>query len=153
MTGRSIRIGALGAGALAAFYIAVIGWASGVDHLASQAAADWPYLTISIAGFATQLTLLAELRYRRRARHLEQAAGGAGAGASAVGMVACCAHHLADLVPIIGVSGAAAFLTDWRTEFMLAGIAINAVGVTVAARRLVADNHHPIGREPAWHAA
>ena len=153
MTGRSIRIGALGAGALAAFYIAVIGWASGVDHLASQAAADWPYLTIIIAGFGIQLALLAELRHRRRARHLEQAAGGAGAGASAVGMVACCAHHLADLVPLVGVSGAAAFLTDWRTEFMLAGIAINAVGVTVAARRLVADNHHPIAKEPAWHAA
>lgn len=63
-------------------------------------------------------------------------------------MVACCAHHLADLVPVIGVSGAAAFLTEWRTEFML-----NAFGVTVAARRLIADNCHPIAKEPAWRAA
>ena len=152
MTGRSIRIGALGAGALAAFYVAVIGWASGADHLATQAAADWPYLSVIIAGFGTQLALLAELRHRRRVRHLEQAAGSAGAGASAVGMVACCAHHLADLVPLVGVSGAAAFLTDWRTELMLAGIAINAVGVTIAARRLLADSR-PIAKEPAWHAA
>ncbi len=153
MTGRSIRIGALGASALSAFYIAVIGWASGADHLATQAAADWPYLTIIIAGFGTQLALLAELRHRHRARHLEQAAGGAGAGASAVGMVACCAHHIADLVPVVGASGAAAFLTDWRTEFMLAGIAINAAGVAVAARRLVADSRYPIAKGPAWHAA
>ena len=153
MTERSIRIGTLGAGALAAFYIAVIGWASGADHLASQAAEDWPYLTVIIAGFGTQMALLAELRHRRRIRHLEQAAGGAGAGASAVGMVACCAHHLADLVPVIGVSGAAAFLTDWRTKFMVAGIAINAAGVIVAGRRLTADNRHPIEKEPAWHTA
>ena len=77
MTGRSIRIGALGAGALAAFYIAVITWASGAEHLADQASADWPYLAAIIAGFGIQVALLVELRHRRRARHLEQA-GAAG---------------------------------------------------------------------------
>jgi hypothetical protein len=64
------------------------------------------------------------------------AAGGTGAGASTAGMVACCAHHLADLVPFIGATGLAAFLTGYRVPFMLIGIGINALGVTIAARHL-----------------
>jgi phosphoribosylcarboxyaminoimidazole (NCAIR) mutase len=144
----------MAAATLAAFYVIVIGWASGIDHLASQAAADWPYLTAIVAGFGTQVALLVELRHRQRARRTEQAAAGAGASASVVGMVACCAHHLADLLPIVGISGAAAFLTDWRVEFMLAGIAVNAVGVVIAARRLRDDTrHHRLVGGGAWHAA
>lgn len=136
MTGRSVRAGLLAATGLGVFYAGVIGWASGGAHLADQVGADWPYLVAIISGFGTQVALLAELRHRRAARAAEHAAAGAGTGASAVGMVACCAHHLADLAPIAGVSGAAAFLSDWRVEFMLAGITVNAVGVAVAARRL-----------------
>jgi hypothetical protein len=43
---------------------------------------------------------------------------------------------VADLAPIIGVSGAAMFLTSYRVPVMLAGIAVNAAGVAFAARRL-----------------
>lgn len=51
-------------------------------------------------------------------------------------MVACCAHHIANLAPIIGLSGAALSLTTYRTPIMLFGIVINAWGVFIAARRL-----------------
>jgi len=153
VNGRSTRAGLLAAAGLAAFYTAVVGWTSGADHFADQARADWPYLSLIVAGFGIQVALLVELRHRRRARHLEQAAAGAGAGSSAVGMVACCAHHLADLAPIVGVSAAATFITDWRVEFMLAGIAVNALGIAVAARRLWADGHLQRRGGAAWHAA
>lgn len=153
MNGRSVRAGLLAATGLGAFYVTVIALASGAGHLADQARDDWPYLSLIVTGFATQVALLVELRHRRRARRLEQAAAGAGVGSGAVGMVACCAHHLADLAPVVGVSGAATFLTDWRVEFMLAGIAVNAIGIAVAARRLRTDGHvhHPGGA--AWHSA
>ena len=55
-------------------------------------------------------------------------------------MVACCAHHLADLLPLVGATGAAAFLTDYRDLFMSSGIAVNAVGIAVAARALHATS-------------
>lgn len=153
MTTRSVRAGALAATALAAFYALVIGWASDLDHLGSQARADWYYVVPILAGFGTQVALLVELRHRRRARHLEQNAAAAGAGASAFGMVACCAHHLADLAPIIGASAAAAFLTDHRVELMATGIAINAAGVVVAAHRLRQDSRSNIVGAAQWHAA
>ena len=145
MSPRSVRAGALASIGLSLFYVVVVFAASGSwDHLTDQARLDWYYLLPIVAGFGIQVALLSELRRRHRLHHGAAAAGGGGAGASTAGMVACCAHHLADLAPFIGATGAAAFLTDYRIPFMVVGIGVNALGVTVAARRL--------GRAPKVHA-
>ncbi|MBI2169635.1 MAG: hypothetical protein HYU28_09100 [Actinobacteria bacterium] len=143
MNRRSVRVGGTAAAGLVVFYVAVVGGFSGsLGHLVDQARRDWYYLAPIIGGFGLQVALLAELR-RRRALHGRAAvAGGAGSGSSTVGMVACCAHHIADLVPFVGATGVAALLLDYRVPFMLLGIGVNAVGVTVAARRL-AGLHQP----------
>lgn len=137
MSRRSLRAGALAGTGMALFYVAVVAGASGSwDHLTDQARQDWYYLLAIIAGFGVQVALLSELRHRQRLQHDVAVAGGTGAGASTVGMVACCAHHLADLVPFIGATGAAAFLIDYRIPFMVIGIGVNALGIAIAARRL-----------------
>lgn len=137
MSTPAIRAGALGAVALASFYVVVVGGVGGLAHLGRQTADDWPWLLLILAGFGTQIALVVELRRRHRLRDaVTRSATGGGGSASAVGMVACCAHHVADLAPIIGASGLAAFLTDYRIPIMLAGILVNALGVSVAARRL-----------------
>ena len=133
----SLTWGVIASAGLAGFYAAVVGLASGsVDHLLDQIRRDWYLLAVIVAGFGTQVALVIELRHRHRLSHSALAAGGSGTGASAVGMVACCAHHLADLLPVLGATGAAAFLLDWRVPFMVAGIAINALGIAATARRL-----------------
>lgn len=143
MNARSLRWGLVAASALAAFYVTVLAAASGWEHLRDQARQDWWLLALIMVGFGTQVALTAELRHRHRAHHLA-ASTGAGAGASTLGMVACCAHHLADLLPVVGATGIAAFLFDWRVPFMLVGIAVNAATVTVSARRLHRlDRHRP----------
>lgn len=118
-------------------YMVVVAGASGSwDHFTDQARQDWYYLVLIVGGFGTQIALMSELRRRHRLHHGAAAASGAGAGASTVGMVACCAHHIADLAPFIGATGAAVFLTDYRIPFMVVGIGVNAAGVAIAARRL-----------------
>ena len=135
--GRSWRVGAIAAGGLALFYVVVVAGASGsLGHLGDQARQDWYYLVFILSGFGLQVALMAELRRRHRLHHSAAVASGTGSGASVVGMVACCAHHLADLLPFVGATGAAAFLIDYRVLFMVVGIGVNAVGVFVAARRL-----------------
>ena len=150
---RSVRAGAVASGALALFYALVVGGASrSIDHLATQARTDWYLLLPIIAGFGVQVALLVELRQRHRAHAHAMAAGGAGAGASTAGMIACCAHHIADLVPFLGATGAAAFLTDWRVPFMVVGIGVNAVAIAVAARRLRQIPIGPRGEVACAHA-
>lgn len=133
----SLRNGAIGAVTMALFYVAVVRGASGSwTHLADQARQDWYFLAAIVIGFGTQVALVTELRRRRHLGHSATVTGGVGAGASTAGMIACCAHHLADLLPIVGAASAAGFVTDYRVPFMLAGIVINVVAVIVAARSL-----------------
>lgn len=133
----SVRTGVVGAAGLAAFYLVVVRLASGsTDHLLDQLRIDWWLLALIVAGFGVQVALLAELRARHRAMSVAAGAAGAGAGTSAVGMIACCAHHAAELVAFLGLAGLATVLTAWRTEMMLVGLAVNAVAVILAWRRL-----------------
>ena len=151
---RSMAWGIVASAGMAVFYALVVGLASGsVDHLLDQARRDWYLLAAIVAGFGIQVALVVELRRRHRLSHGALAAGGTGTGASAVGMVACCAHHLADLLPVLGVTGAAAFLLDWRVPFMLAGIAVNALGIAAAARRLARAGSPPVQAREASCAA
>ena len=135
MNGHSVRWGVAASGALTGFYIAVLAASGGWVHLVDQTRADWWLLGPIIVAFGTQVALSVELRHRHHAEHLG-ATTGAGTGASAVGMVACCAHHLVELAPLLGAAGIAGFLFDWRIPLMAAGLAINLVAVTFAARRL-----------------
>ena len=95
--------GAAASAAMTLFYVAVVlGASRSIDHLTDQVGADWYLLLPIVAGFGVQVGLLVELRRRQRMHRSVVAAGAAGAGASTVGMVACCAHHLADLLPLVG---------------------------------------------------
>lgn len=130
---------------MVAFYLAVVGGASGSwVHLRDQIGADWYLLVLVVVGFATQVALLTELRRRHKLQATTAAASGVGAGASTAGMIACCAHHIADLLPFLGASGAAAFLYDYKLWFVLVGVGVNALGIVIATRRL---RHTPIARE------
>jgi uncharacterized membrane protein YhaH (DUF805 family) len=137
MSSRSVRSGLLGIAGLAAFYLVVVGVASGsIDHLVDQIRSDWWLLAPITAGFGVQVGLMSELRHRHHAASLAAGAASAGAGTSAAGMIACCAHHLAELVPFLGLAGVATTLTAWRTEMMLVGLAVNVIAITLAVRRL-----------------
>jgi hypothetical protein len=133
----SAAVGGAASAVMILFYLVVVlGASRSARHLADQVGADWYLLLPIVAGFGVQVGLLVELRRRQRMHREVVAAGAAGAGASTVGMVACCAHHLADLFPLVGATAAATFLYDYRLPFMLTGVGLNAIAITVALRRL-----------------
>ncbi|MDP1877466.1 MAG: hypothetical protein Q8M17_07920 [Actinomycetota bacterium] len=119
-----------------AFYVAVLTLFGGIGHLGDQLVQDGPWVVILSAGFGLQAALLFELRRRGRLDAQSGSAAGAGGGASAGAMVACCAHHAADLLPLIGASGAAVFLTAYRTPLMLVGVVVTGIGIALSLRRL-----------------
>jgi hypothetical protein len=122
---------------MSAFYVAVVAGASeSWTHVGDQVSEDWVLLALVLAGFAVQVALFTELRHRYRLQAAVAATSGAGIGASTAGMVACCAHHLADLLPFLGATGLAAFLYDYRLAFVLVGVGVNAVGIAITVLRL-----------------
>lgn len=56
---------------------------------------------------------------------------GAGGTTSTIAMVACCAHHVTDVLPIIGLTAAASFLAKYRLAFMKFGLSTTVVGIVV----------------------
>lgn len=136
MSRRSITWGVLAAGVLATFYTAVLAGSAGWRHLGDAIGRDWFLVLPLTVGFGVQVAILVEVRLRHKAAHGVTAVAGAGAGTSAVGMVACCAHHLVDLVPLVGLSGAATFLTAQQRTLMWVAVLMTAVGVLMASRQL-----------------
>ena len=133
----SIALGLAGAVALVGFYLAIVTWAQGPEHALELLWDDRIFVGLISAGFGTQVGLFVYLRLLQRAMARESVAlAGAGTATSSVSMVACCAHHVADVLPIVGLSGLAVFLVEFRTPLMLLGIATNVVGIVVMVFQL-----------------
>lgn len=133
----SIACGTLAALGLVGLYLGIVTWAQGVDHAFELLSDDRIFVGLISAGFGTQIGLFTYVRLLQRALARESVAlTGAGTTASSISMVACCAHHLADVLPIVGVSGLAVFLVEVRTPLMVLGLATNAVGIAFMLREL-----------------
>ena len=133
---RSIVAGLIGSAALLALYLAIISLAQGTKHAFEQLALDAPFVGLIAAGFGTQVGLFVELRAVDRRHRASAAVTAAGTGTSAAAMLACCAHHVVELLPIVGLSAAAVFLNAYRTPLFLVGIGMNIIGIVVIARQL-----------------
>jgi hypothetical protein len=133
---RSSVAGIVGSGALLAGYLGVISLAQGVEHAIDQLIADVVFVAPIAAGFGIQIALFVELRAVDHRHRAVAAVTAAGAGTSAAAMLACCAHHLVDLLPLVGLSAAAVFLNAYKTPLFLLGIAMNIIGIVVIGRRL-----------------
>ncbi len=133
---RTIAPGALAAAALLGAYLGIISLAQGPGHAIEQLTADAPFVGLIALGFGTQVGLFVELRRLDRHHRAGVAVTAASTGTSGAAMLACCAHHVVDLLPLVGLSAAAVFLDAYRTPLLLAGIAMNAFGVAVIGRQL-----------------
>lgn len=137
--GRPVIFGIIASSVLVAFYLGVVTLAQGFEHASELLLEDWYYVLPIVVGFGVQVGLFVYLRgasrHHKGVGHATAVAG-VGTGTSSVSMVACCAHHLTDVLPLIGVSGAALFLNDYRQPLMLLGIATNLVGIAVMARMI-----------------
>jgi hypothetical protein len=120
---------------IAGIYFGIITWAQGWDYALKQFSLNrWYVVPIWIA-FGIQAALYAILRFRlfiptSSTGHTGALMGTSG-GTSVTAMVACCLHHVTDVLPILGVSAAATFLTRYQRPFMLFGLGTEIVGIVI----------------------
>ncbi|MBI4319637.1 MAG: cation transporter [Chloroflexi bacterium] len=141
---RPVAFGILAAILLSGLYVAIVGVAQGLDHATDLMITDWYFVVPIVVGFGIQVGLFVYVRsglHLRRGTGSTTALAGAGTGTSTVSMVACCAHHLTDVLPIIGLSGAAIFLNEYRGPLMALGILTNAIGIAVMVRLIRRSRH------------
>ncbi len=133
----SLVAGATGAAGLVALYVGLISLAQGFGHAIDQLRADLPFVLAIAVGFGTQVGLFIELRAIHSRHRASGALTAASAGAGTAAMLACCAHHLVDVLPLLGLSAAVVFLADYRTPLIALSLGMNALGVVVIGRQLI----------------
>ena len=122
---------------MALLYAVVLTATSGSSHLAQQWARYWALLLPLWILFGMQVGLLVELR--QVGRGLMRPVDAAAAGSTAVGMLACCAHHVAELVPVVASIGLATALVAWQSWILVGALALSIIGSVLTARRWVAQ--------------
>jgi len=123
---------------LVGFYLFIMSIAQGLNAALELLQEDWYLIGALVVGFGVQVGLFVHMRRRHRVvgRGPATAMTGASTGISGVSMLACCAHHLADLLPFLGLTGAAVFLAQYREEFLVVGVVTNLAGIAVMVRML-----------------
>lgn len=130
-----LAAGIVGAGLLTLFYFAIVSWAETPQHAVELFWEDRLIVIPIILGFGVQAGLYVILKKGLfvpvQATGASGALTGAGGGMSTVAMAACCAHHVADVLPILGLTAAAAFLAEYRDLFMWVGLSTTILGILV----------------------
>lgn len=131
MSKKHTLYGIAGGFGLLLLYFLVLGILNSPGHAVETFAQDWPWLAALSAGFGAQVGLYSYMRSAAILKAAETASVTATGGVSATTMVACCLHHVSDALPVLGLSAAAVFAAKYQTEFIMAGVFSNVIGLNL----------------------
>lgn len=106
------------------------GWNAAVEQFQ---ALWWLMLPLSI-GFGVQVSLYTKLKsaIKQKTKHTLAASG----ITSSAGMLACCAHHLTDVLPFLGFSAVSIFIIKYQIPILLISIGVNIYGILLMKKHL-----------------
>ena len=129
---KPVLAGLAGAAGLLTVYFSALGLGESLDYAQTLFFEMWYWVSFLAAGFGTQIGLHTYVRTALRQKSAGATASvAASGGVSTVAMLACCAHHLTDILPILGLSVASLFLIDYQLSFILLGVFSNLAGIVL----------------------
>lgn len=134
--------GVLAAVLLFLIYFITLSVLNNVEHAVTQFIDIWYLMVPLVVGFGIQIGLFSFIRTSAKAAAGAAAASGS---VSAGSMVACCLHHVTDVIPVIGLSAAAIFLDVYQPVFLLIGVVSNIVGIVFMMSIIQKRNLHNLG--------
>lgn len=93
----------------------------------------WITFPISVA-FGIQVVLYFRLRKAAREKSQKVIAGTGVTSGSA--MIACCVHHLTDVLPFLGLSAVSLFLANYQIPILIFSLIINLIGIKIMLNHL-----------------
>lgn len=121
--------GLSGAAGLIVFYFLTMRLFTGSWEVAvSQFKALWYFMMPLSIGFGVQVGLYTNLKNIMKSNSSKRVMM-ANTTTSTIGIVACCAHHLTDVLPMLGISAVSLFLVKFQTPILLVGIISNVFGI------------------------
>ncbi len=131
---KPIILGSVSFLGLLSFYAATMRLLAGSwQAVYSQFQSLWYYMLPLAIGFGIQVGLYTDIKQINQ----NKGSGALMAGnttTSTIGMVACCAHHLTEILPIIGLSALSTLLINYQIPILIIGIASNIFGIIYLLR-------------------
>jgi len=131
--------GFLGMLAILAVYFSITAFISGWNF-ALQQFFQFRYFVIGLAfGFGIQIGLYTYLKQEIRNRNaaFSGKALAVTGTTSTLAMVSCCAHYLANIIPILGVAGTLTIISQYQIELFWVGLIFNALGIAYIANKII----------------
>lgn len=123
----SLAIGLLAAAGLFLFYSLTMRLLAGSwDAAWWQFRQLWFLMLPLIGGFGIQTGLFSYIKFISHSTNNRMMA--ASSATSTISMVACCAHHATDLVPILGLSALSLWLVNFQKPLLILGVVSNLAG-------------------------
>ena len=139
---RPIEYGVLASALLIALYALIVGAISGINFAQEQFLAYWYFIVTLAIGFGIQVGLYVYARALVKNGMGGAKVLGVTGATSTVAMVSCCAHYLANILPILGVAGALTVVASYQTELFWAGIVLNLAGIAYIANKVIKLKKH-----------
>lgn len=140
---KPILYGICGGLSLLLIYFSILSIANSLDHAWDEFVRLWYWIFILVFGFGIQIGLYVYVREFVKLQREKQPSSSmvaASGGVSTVSMIACCAHHLAEVLPLIGLSTLALVLNEFQLFFILIGVFSNFLGITMMLK--IIQKHH-----------
>lgn len=129
--------GVTGMVALVGLYVAIMRWGSGSWEFTIAELVRLRYwVGALVIGFGVQVGLFAYLKSYGQVDRWERGSVGMGTTTSTLGMIACCAHHLTDILPFLGLAALGGMLAQFQEYFLSLGIFSNLGGIYLMTKRL-----------------
>ena len=127
----------MAATALLTIYAVVVTAVSGWAFAGQQFGATW-YFVISLAvGFGIQVGLYVYLRQSITQMHASGKVVAVSSTTSTTAMLACCAHYLANVAPLLGLAGTISIVAQYQQQLFWLGIIFNLAGIVYLNRQLI----------------
>jgi len=118
-------------------YFLVLSFVSGWNFAWEQFTQFWYYIVSLALGFGVQFGLFIYLRGIVK-QQISTAKVLATTGAtSTTAMISCCAHYLTNILPILGVTGAITFISQYQVQFFWLGLFFNLLGISYMVSRIM----------------
>ncbi len=138
---KSILFGFLSGLGLLAIYFIILALVNGPLHILTQLKDIWYWILLLVIGFGTQIGLYSFIKMSLKAKMAtETGSAAASGGISTVSMIACCAHHLSDVLTLIGLSVLSVFLAQYQVPFIIVGIVSNVIGIILMLNTMKEHN-------------
>ncbi len=134
---KPILYGTLASVILLGVYFAVLTLVSGWSFAQSQFADFWYFIISLVVGFGIQIGLYQYIKTLvHEGRGMGKVVGVSGTTSTAA-MISCCAHYLVNLVPILGITGLATFVSQYQIKIFWVGLAFNIFGILFISSKII----------------